>query len=138
MKHRIDALEREKNTLEQKVERLTTDYDDLRKSTAQPQEYFMSLVDKAKLENETARNTIEDLRGEIETLSQCKEDAEAQLRKLLSNREQIKNLKKALMSAGVVARRTAHGDGMEGTLSQSPRNSRERVSPRWYKRLVKP
>ena len=51
--------------------------------------------------------------------------------------EQIKDLKKALMNAGVVARRAAHGDGMEGTLSQSPRNSRERTSPRWYKRLVK-
>ena len=35
-----------------------------------------SMVDKAKLENETARSTIEDLRGEIESLSQSKEDAE--------------------------------------------------------------
>jgi chromosome segregation ATPase len=138
LKHRIDVLEREKNVLEQKVKRLTDDYEDLRKSTSQPQDYFMSMVDKAKLENETARSTIEDLRGEIESLSQSKEDAEVQLRKLLSNREQIKDLKKALLNAGVVARRTAYGEGMGGTMSQSPRNSRERGSPRWYKRLVKP
>ena len=57
MKHRIDVLEREKNVLEQKVKRLTDDYEDLRKSTSQPQDYFMSMVDKAKLENETARTT---------------------------------------------------------------------------------
>ena len=138
MKHRIDVLEREKNVLEQKVERLTDDYEDLRKSTSQPQDYFMSMVDKAKLENETARSTIEDLRGEIESLSQSKEDAEVQLRKLLSNREQIKDLKKALLNAGVVARRTAYGEGMGGPMSQSPTNSRARGSPRWYKRLVKP
>ena len=138
LKHRIDVLEREKSAMEQKVERLTGDYEDLRKSTSQPQEYFMSMVDKAKLENETARSTIEDLRGEIESISQSKEDAEAQLRKLISNREQIKDLKKALLNAGVVARRSAYGEDMGGTTSQSPRKSRERGSPRWYKRLVKP
>ena len=120
-------MEREKSHLADKLETAKQDISDLRQATGQPQEYFMGLVDKAKKETAGLKGIIEGLQGELDALRNGKLSAEAQLKSLLTNRQKLKELKRALANAGVSlsAPQTA----------RKPQNVKD--TPKWYNRLVK-
>ena len=109
------------------------DIDDLRKSVGQPQEYFLGLVDKAKKETASLKGIIEELKVEMDALRDGKMSAEAQLKSLLSNRQQLKELKRALLNAGV----NLSGNRQPRDQQRHERTSSGASSPDWYRRLVK-
>ena len=127
LRSQIVVLEREKSHLADKLETAKQDISDLRQATGQPQEYFMGLVDKAKKETAGLKSIIEGLQGELDALRNGKLSAEAQLKSLLTNRQKLKELKRALANAGV-------------SLS-APQATKKRQNfkdtPKWYNRLVK-
>jgi hypothetical protein len=135
LRHRVEALERQKKALESKLERVEQDYQDLRQSTSQPQEYFVDLVEKAKLESDKLRAEIDTLQGEVEALTRGKENAEAQLKSLLENREQLAALRQQLQRAGIVNRQARHGGGAMSPRTQQSIVNEVQGQPKWYKRL---
>ena len=135
LRHRVEALERQKKALESKLERVEQDYQDLRQSTSQPQEYFVDLVEKAKLESDKLRAEIDTLQGEVEVLTRGKESAEAQLKSLLENREQLAALRQQLQRAGIVNRQARHGGGAMSPRTQQSIVNEVQGQPKWYKRL---
>ena len=102
----------------------------------QPQEYFMGLVDKAKKETASLKNVIEELQGDMDALRDGKMSAEAQLKSLLTNRQQLKELKRALANAGVNLSSFQQSSGQQQSRGNNNSNG-SGGSPSWYRRLVK-
>eukprot|EP00943_MAST-04B_sp_MAST-4B-sp1_P005012 g5012.t1 len=133
VRSQLVILEREKSSLVDKLKTAMDDIDDLRKSVGQPQEYFLGLVDKAKKETASLKGIIEELKVEMDALRDGKMSAEAQLKSLLSNRQQLKELKRALLNAGV----NLSGNRQPRDQQRHERTSSGASSPDWYRRLVK-
>ena len=136
LRSQIVILEREKSSLADKLKTATEDINDLRQATGQPQEYFMGLVDKAKKETASLKNVIEELQGDMDALRDGKMSAEAQLKSLLTNRQQLKELKRALANAGVNLSSFQQSSGQQQSRGNN-NSSGSGGSPSWYRRLVK-
>ena len=136
LRSQIVILEREKSSLADKLKTATEDINDLRQATGQPQEYFMGLVDKAKKETASLKNVIEELQGDMDALRDGKMSAEAQLKSLLTNRQQLKELKRALANAGVNLSSFQQSSGQQQSRGNN-KSSGSGGSPSWYRRLVK-
>ncbi len=136
LRSQIVILEREKSSLADKLKTATEDINDLRQATGQPQEYFMGLVDKAKKETASLKNVIEELQGDMDALRDGKMSAEAQLKSLLTNRQQLKELKRALANAGVNLSSFQQSSGQQQSRGNNNSNG-SGGSPSWYRRLVK-